>query len=114
MEDAKARGMSEEDANAYSGIMALAEGLTEQLGAGITKKVGKSIAKKSSKEALKYFGLDIAENFIEEAEKHIKEAENTTKVAGQRKGSIKVTGGNLNSVTAMPGRIAPGHGACPG
>ncbi|MBQ7066936.1 MAG: pyruvate synthase [Lachnospiraceae bacterium] len=58
--------------------------------------------------------LDQKENFIEEVEKHIKEAENTTKVAGQRKGSIKVTGGNLNSVTAMPGRIAPGHGACPG
>lgn len=29
-------------------------------------------------------------------------------------GNIKVVGGNLNSVTAMPGRIAPGHGACPG
>lgn len=28
--------------------------------------------------------------------------------------SIKVTGGSLNSVTAMPARIAPGHGACPG
>ncbi|MBQ7954238.1 MAG: pyruvate synthase [Lachnospiraceae bacterium] len=27
---------------------------------------------------------------------------------------VKVTGGNLNAVTAMPGRIAPGHGACPG
>lgn len=27
---------------------------------------------------------------------------------------VKVTGGSLNSVTAMPGRIAPGHGACPG
>ncbi|MBQ7919466.1 MAG: pyruvate synthase [Lachnospiraceae bacterium] len=26
----------------------------------------------------------------------------------------KVTGGLLNAVTAMPGRIAPGHGACPG
>ena len=28
--------------------------------------------------------------------------------------AVKVTGGNLNAVTAMPGRIAPGHGACPG
>lgn len=28
--------------------------------------------------------------------------------------STKVTGGTLNAVTAMPGRIAPGHGACPG
>ncbi len=27
---------------------------------------------------------------------------------------LKVTGGNLNAVTAMPRRIAPGHGACPG
>ena len=26
----------------------------------------------------------------------------------------KVIGGSLNQVTAMPGRIAPGHGACPG
>lgn len=26
----------------------------------------------------------------------------------------KVIGGNLNQITAMPGRIAPGHGACPG
>ena len=30
------------------------------------------------------------------------------------KGNLKVIGGNLNSITAMPGRIAPGHGACPG
>ena len=36
-----------------------------------------------------------------------------TKAEGEN-GSIKVTGGNLNAVTAMPGRIAPGHGACPG
>lgn len=28
--------------------------------------------------------------------------------------NVKVTGGNLNAVTTMPGRIAPGHGACPG
>lgn len=27
---------------------------------------------------------------------------------------LKVTGGTLNAVTEMPGRIAPGHGACPG
>lgn len=37
----------------------------------------------------------------------------STKVEMTEKG-LKVTGGNLNSVTAMPGRIAPGHGACPG
>ena len=28
--------------------------------------------------------------------------------------AVKVIGGSLNGVTAMPGRIAPGHGACPG
>ncbi len=28
--------------------------------------------------------------------------------------TLKVAGGTLNAVTAMPGRIAPGHGACPG
>ena len=29
-------------------------------------------------------------------------------------GMLKVRGGTLNAVTEMPGRIAPGHGACPG
>ena len=28
--------------------------------------------------------------------------------------NVKVIGANLNAVTSMPGRIAPGHGACPG
>lgn len=28
--------------------------------------------------------------------------------------TLKVKGGTLNATTAMPGRIAPGHGACPG
>lgn len=28
--------------------------------------------------------------------------------------STKMAGGTLNAITAMPGRIAPGHGACPG
>ena len=29
-------------------------------------------------------------------------------------GEIKVTGGSLNETTALPKRLAPGHGACPG
>ena len=39
-----------------------------------------------------------------------------TKIETQmpEKAGVKVIGGSLNSVTAMPGRIAPGHGACPG
>ena len=36
-----------------------------------------------------------------------------TKVEPTQDG-VKVNGGMLNAVTAMPGRIAPGHGACPG
>lgn len=67
LEDAKTRGMSEEDSNTYSGIMAITEGLTEQLGAGLTKGVGKNILKGNTKNALKLFGLDVAENFFEEA-----------------------------------------------
>ncbi|MBE5875753.1 MAG: pyruvate synthase [Lachnospiraceae bacterium] len=38
---------------------------------------------------------------------------NATKVEENGE-EVKVIGGNLNAVTAMPGRIAPGHGACPG
>ncbi len=67
VEDAKARGMSEEDANAYSGIMALGEGLTDMLGAKLAKGVGKNIVKGNAKDALKLFGLDIFENAVEEA-----------------------------------------------
>ena len=38
-----------------------------------------------------------------------------TKVEKDAKtGALKVSGGTLNAVTEMPGRIAPGHGACPG
>lgn len=37
-----------------------------------------------------------------------------TKAERAEDGTVKVSGGSLNSVTAMPGRIAPGHGACPG
>lgn len=46
-----------------------------------------------------------------------KEADNESsinEVRGVNIKSLKVKGGNLNSVTAMPSRIAPGHGACPG
>ena len=33
---------------------------------------------------------------------------------GEKEERVKVNNANLNEVTAMPGRIAPGHGACPG
>lgn len=37
-----------------------------------------------------------------------------TKVEKAGDGTIQVKGGNLNAATAMPKRLAPGHGACPG
>ena len=40
--------------------------------------------------------------------------EQTENGAEQARENLKVVGGSLNTVTAMPGRIAPGHGACPG
>lgn len=43
-----------------------------------------------------------------------KMAQNVEERSAGKKTILKVTGGNLNAVTAMPGRIAPGHGACPG
>lgn len=32
----------------------------------------------------------------------------------EEKGTVNVTGGRVNETTAMPKRLAPGHGACPG
>lgn len=37
-----------------------------------------------------------------------------TRIGAAAAAKGQVSGGNLNAVTAMPGRIAPGHGACPG
>lgn len=37
-----------------------------------------------------------------------------TKVVTLESGMRKVEGGMLNATAAMPGRLAPGHGACPG
>ena len=38
----------------------------------------------------------------------------STGTEGEKSPLMKVSGGNLNAVTAMPNRLAPGHGACPG
>lgn len=54
---------------------------------------------------------------VEEASTRVKgEAQEVQGIQKQqaKASGLKVTGGNLNAVTAMPGRIAPGHGACPG
>lgn len=61
------RGMDEDSAIKYSGIMGLMEGVTEIIGGALAKGVGKNVAKGAIGEAAKLFGIDIAENFVEEA-----------------------------------------------
>lgn len=85
-DDAKQRGMSDEEAKTYSGIMGLMEGATEMIGinnlskAGkglkeLVKGTGKEVAKETTekvskstvKEVLKDYGIGIADNMIQEA-----------------------------------------------
>lgn len=66
-DDAKQRGMSEDQAKMYSGTMGIIEGSLEALGGKLTTNVGKQLLKKNIKGALVNYGLDIAENFLEEA-----------------------------------------------
>lgn len=66
-DDAKQRGMSEDQANIYSGTMGIIEGSLETLGSKLTTNVGKQLLKKNIKGALVNYGLDIGENFLEEA-----------------------------------------------
>ena len=85
-EDAKQRGMNDEEAQKYSGIMGLMEGTTEMIGienlskAGkgvkaLVKGTGKEVVKEGTKEltkssmktVLKNYGIGIADNIIQEA-----------------------------------------------
>ena len=85
-DDAKQRGMTEEEANNYAGIMGLIEGGTEMIGiknlskAGkgikaFVKGTGKEVAKETSekvsksilKQSLKDYGIGIADNVVQEA-----------------------------------------------
>ena len=85
-DDAKQRGMNEEEANTYSGIMGLMEGTTEMIGIGNIQKAGKTLktaikgmgkealksatkgaTKRGLKSALRSYGIGIADNVIQEA-----------------------------------------------
>lgn len=66
-DEAKARGMNNEQASNYSQLMGMAEGLTEMIGVGKLVKGGKGIAKGTIKEGFKDLGISIADNFIQEA-----------------------------------------------
>lgn len=66
-DDAKQRGMTEDQATMYSGVMGIIEGSLEAVGAKLTTNVGKQLLKKNIKGALVNYGLDIGENFLEES-----------------------------------------------
>lgn len=66
-DDAKQRGMTEDQATKYSGVMGIIEGSLESIGAKLTTNVGKQLLKKNIKGALVNYGLDIGENFLEES-----------------------------------------------
>lgn len=85
-EDAKQqKGMSDEEASRYAAIMATLESATEMIGAGLTKNVGKALIKGNVKSALVNYGLDIGENFLEEAVMEPLNELTTTAVAGKEK-----------------------------
>lgn len=66
-DEAKTRGMNDEQASRYSQLMGGAEGLTEMIGIGKLVKGGKGIAKGTIKEGFKDLGISVADNFIQEA-----------------------------------------------
>lgn len=67
IDDAKQRGMTDEQAFKYGTIMGAIEGSLEAVGTKLTTNVGKNLLKKNIKGALIDYGLDIGENFLEES-----------------------------------------------
>ena len=65
--DGRNRGMSKEEARAYGSIMGFAEGATEMIGIDKFIKAGSSLRKGAFREALKNYGLDMADNAIQES-----------------------------------------------
>ena len=65
--DGRNRGMTKEEARDYGTIMGFMEGATEMIGVSNFLKAGSSLRKGAIKEALKRYGLDMADNAIQEA-----------------------------------------------
>lgn len=65
--EAKSKGLNDKKAMLYGTIMGSMESATEAIGAKLTTGVGKAVFKDGAKEGFKAFGLDVAENFFEEA-----------------------------------------------
>ena len=66
-DDAKERGMTDEEAGKYSTIMGLAEGASEMIGVGNLAKGTKAISKSALKQGLKDLGISAIDNAIQEA-----------------------------------------------
>lgn len=77
-----------------------------------------TMAENSSGPDFDYYGVTPGEGTETEDEPLfaplIREKTNIGATKAEMGDRVKVTGGSLNETTAMPGRIAPGHGACPG
>ncbi len=75
-------------------------------------------AKNPDTSDFEYYGVEPGEDFEENnfyAPLTDKETKlGLTKVEKTEDGKVQMTIGNLNAATAMPKRLAPGHGACPG
>lgn len=67
IDDAKNRGMNDEEAFKYGTIMGAMEGITEEIGVSKLVKGGKAISKGFIQEALKNYALNATDNFIQEA-----------------------------------------------
>ena len=67
IDDAKDRGMNDEQAFTFGTIMGAMEGVTEEIGISKLMKGGKALSKGVIKEALKNYGLNATDNFIQEA-----------------------------------------------
>lgn len=61
------RGMTKEEARAYGSIMGWAEGATEMIGIDKFLKAGTSLRKGAFRSALKDYGLNMADNAVQEA-----------------------------------------------
>ena len=65
--DARNRGMTKEEASMYGSIMGVMEGASEMVGVSNFLKAGKSLKKGAFREALRSYGLNMADNAIQEA-----------------------------------------------
>ena len=65
--DGRNRGMTKEEARTYGSIMGWAEGASEMVGIDNLFKGGKALAKGQVKTFLKHYGLNMADNAVQEA-----------------------------------------------